>query len=224
MVVKIMKQVLTEITKRKLIAIVRGIDKDSILSLVTALQAGGISCIEVTFDQTSTQGIKQTAASISLLKENFGQEILLGAGTVLNIEQVALAKQAGAEFILAPNTDTAVIKHTKQLGMVAMPGAFTASEAVTAWNAGADIVKLFPVSQLGPAYIQALQAPLAHMRFAAVGGINETNASDFLKAGACCLGIGGNLVSKKLIAAKDFAEIERLARNYVQAITIAKQS
>lgn len=213
-----MKTILNEIINHKLIAIVRGIESTKMLNLVSALKSGGISCIEVTFDHASIQGIENTATSIRLIKEAFGEEILLGAGTVLTPEQVDIAKQAGAKFILSPNTDISVIKRTKELNMISMPGAFTPSEAAAAWNAGADIVKLFPIAQLGPAYIQALKGPLSHMRFSAVGGVNEKNATEFLKAGACCLGIGGNLVSKKLIESGEFQEITRLAKEYVQTI------
>lgn len=213
-----MKTILNEIINHKLIAIVRGIESTKMLNLVSALKSGGISCIEITFDHASIQGIENTATSIRLIKEAFGEEILLGAGTVLTPEQVDIAKQAGAKFILSPNTDTSVIKRTKELNMISMPGAFTPSEAAAAWNAGADIVKLFPIAQLGPAYIQALKGPLSHMRFSAVGGVNEKNAAEFLKAGACCLGIGGNLVSKKLIESGEFQKITRLAKEYVQTI------
>lgn len=213
-----MKTILNEIINHKLIAIVRGIESTKMLNLVSSLKSGGISCIEVTFDHASIQGIENTATSIRLIKEAFGEEILLGAGTVLTPEQVDIAKQAGASFVLSPNTDTSVIKRTKELNMISMPGAFTPSEAAAAWNAGADIVKLFPIAQLGPAYIQALKGPFSHMRFSAVGGVTEKNAAEFLKAGACCLGIGGNLVSKKLIESGEFQEITRLAKEYVQTI------
>lgn len=212
------EQVLAAILQRKIIAIVRGIDKNSVIELVSALKKGGIDCIEITFDQSSPAGIQNTLDSIRAVRECFGTEIVLGAGTVLTPEQVETAKHAGASFILSPNTDTAVIQKTKELGLVSIPGALTATEAVCAWQAGADIVKLFPLAQLGPAYIQALKGPLAHIRFSAVGGVNEHNAAEFLQAGACSVGVGGNLVSKKMIAAGEFTRIETLAATYIQAI------
>lgn len=213
-----MEKILSEIIQHKLIAIVRGIENEKMLSLVQSLKYGGISCVEITFDHASADGIEQTSNSIRMVKNEFGSDVLLGAGTVLTPAQVDIAQQAGASFILSPNTDVQVIKRSKELGLISMPGAFTPSEAVLAWNNGADIVKIFPVSQVGPSYIQSLKGPLAHMRFSAVGGVNEKNAAEFLKAGSCCLGVGGNLVSKKLIDAGDFHKIEQLAREYVQAI------
>ena len=215
-------KILTGIIRHKLIAIVRGIESSKMLKLIDALQQGCISCIEVTFDQTSEQGINNTIESLELLKSNFDQQITLGAGTVMSVEQVEMAKNAGASFILSPNTDIDVIRKTKELGLISMPGAFTASEAVCAWNAGADVVKLFPISQLGASYIKALRGPLGHMRFSAVGGVNEHNAREFLQAGACCLGIGGNLVDKNLIAADNFNEIKRLAAVYVETVKTDK--
>lgn len=211
-------KILNRIIEQKLIAIVRGIESSKMLKLIEALHQGGISCIEVTFDQTSEQGISNTIESIELLKTNFAEQITLGAGTVMSVEQVKTAKQAGASFILSPNTDIDVIRTTKELDLVSMPGAFTASEAVCAWRAGADVIKLFPISQLGTSYIKALRGPLGHMQFSAVGGVNEHNAKEFLQAGACCLGIGGNLVDKSLIAAGNFEEIKRLAAVYVSAV------
>lgn len=215
-----MQMTLQKLLDSKIVAIIRGIETDKMLNLVQALKQGGISCIEVTFDQSSSFGVENTINSIKTLQASFGTEITLGAGTVLTAPQVQMAKDAGASFILSPNTDVAVIQKAKQLGMVAIPGAFTASEAVLAWQSGADIVKLFPMSHVGPSYIQALKGPLSHIRFSAVGGVNEKNAAEFLKAGACSIGVGGNLVNKKLIDAGEFTEIERLAKEYVQAINM----
>ena len=117
--------------------------------------------------------------------------MLVGAGTVTNTHLVDLTHAHGGQYIISPDTNVSVIKKTKELGMISMPGAMTPSEVITAHNAGADIVKLFPASDLGPRYLKAVRAPLNHIKIMAVGGINQKNMPDFLAAGACGFGVGG---------------------------------
>lgn len=216
-----MTDILCALRKRKLVAIVRGINGDDIIALARALAAGGISAIEVTYDQRSANP-DATLRSISMLNEQFGAEMLVGAGTVMSVEQVNLAMNAGAKYIISPNVDVDVIKETKRLGLVSMPGALTPTEVATAHKAGADMVKLFPVSTLGPAYIKAVCAPLAHIPLVAVGGVNPKNLGEFLKAGAVGAGIGGNLVSADLVKAGRFAEITALAKEFTDALRAAE--
>ncbi len=143
---------------------------------------------------------------------------MLGAGTVITPEQVQTAFDCGAQYIISPNVDAQVIKKTKELGMVSIPGAFTPSEMVTAYNAGADVVKLFPAGLLGPAYIQAVRAPLAHIPVAVVGGIDENNIATFFRAGACCAGIGSNLVNRKAVLAGEYSAITQTAQKLAEAL------
>jgi 2-dehydro-3-deoxyphosphogluconate aldolase/(4S)-4-hydroxy-2-oxoglutarate aldolase len=156
--------------------------------------------------------------SIAAVKEKLGEKIVCGAGTVISVEQVDLAAKAGALFIVSPKADEAVIRRTRELGLVSLPGCMTASECLIAHNAGADFIKLFPASDLGTGYLKAIRAPLSHLKFLAVGGINENNAADFIRAGALGLGVGGNLVNKDWIALEQFDKISDTARKLVAAV------
>jgi len=212
------QKVLDKILESKIIAIVRGISSDKIISLVQAMLDGGICCVEVTFDQSSEEKAKDTLVSISKIKEHFGEKVMVGAGTVLTVEQVHKAVEAGAEYIISPNTDLEVIRETKKLDKVSIPGALTPSEAVAAYNAGADIIKLFPAGVFGASYIKAVKAPLKHIPITAVGGVSPDNIAGFIKAGAVGAGVGGNLVSAKLVDEGKFDEIAAIAKEYVDAI------
>lgn len=205
------------IRERKIIAIVRGLKPDLLLKLAEALYKGGIGLIEVTFAQNAPDTWGETASGIKSIREEFGGEVLSGAGTVMSLEQLKMADDAGAKYIISPNADSAVIKRTKELGLVSIPGAFTATEIAAAYSDGADFVKVFPADGVGPAYIKALRAPLSHIPLMAVGGVNERTIADFLKAGCVGVGVGGCLVRKDLIAEGKFSEITDLARLYVAA-------
>jgi len=152
---------------------------------------------------------------VKLLCDNLGDEMFFGAGTVTSLKMLELAINAGAAFIVSPDTNEAVIRATVAAGLVSMPGAMTPTEIVTAHGCGADFVKVFPTSSLGAGYIKAVCAPLNHIRMLAVGGVNENNIGEFLAAGAVGAGIGGNLVNKKWIAAGEFDKITELAKQYV---------
>jgi len=211
-----METILNRLLREKIVAIVRGVRLEEIEQTADALLTGGVSALEVTFDQSSPAAIENTLGSIRCLREKYAADICLGAGTVLTAEQVRLAQEAGAQYMISPNTDAEVILAAKTLGCVSIPGAMTPSEAVAAHRAGADIVKLFPAGVLGPAYIKAMCGPLGFLHYFAVGGINEKNAADFIKAGACGVGVGGNLVSVKAIRNGEFAFLTETARAYVQ--------
>ena len=142
----------------------------------------------------------------------------IGAGTVITEKQVELTKAAGGSFIISPDTYGAVIEKTRNLEMVSMPGALTPTEIQAAHRYGADYVKLFPVKSLGIDYVKAVKAPLSHIKLLAVGGINENNMSDYLKAGISGFGIGSNIVDKKLVEANDFSRISQLAEKYMRVI------
>jgi len=212
------QQVLDAILKGKIIAIVRGIPTDGMVKLAEAMYKGGISCIEVTFDQSSPEKLEETKKSIAAIKAAMGDKMYVGAGTVMTPEQVRMAAEAGAEYMISPNADEEVIRETKRLGLVSIPGAMTPTEAAFAWKCGADIVKLFPAGVFGPGFIKAVKAPLKHIPVTAVGGVNPQNCAEFFKAGAVGVGVGGNLVSPKLVAEGRFDEITAVAREYVDAL------
>jgi len=192
---------------RKIISIVRGIRKEHIIQTVAALLEGGIGCIEITFDHSSHNGIKNTLDCLDAVSNHFGNQVLLGAGTVLTAEEVDLARKCNARYIISPNTDKAVITATKEAGMLSMPGALTPSEVVLAYNYGADIVKIFPIDSLGVQYLRAIKSPLKHIPVSAVGGVTIDNINTFLENGATCVGIGGNLVNTKLIELGQFEKL-----------------
>jgi 2-dehydro-3-deoxyphosphogluconate aldolase/(4S)-4-hydroxy-2-oxoglutarate aldolase len=211
------EQLIQTIAKKKLIAIVRGLPEDQIVPLAGALIAGGISLIEVTFNQANPASFAQTASAIAAVKAAWGEAVIVGAGTVMTAEQLKLAAEAGAKFIISPNMNDEIIRGTRALGLVSIPGCMTPTECARAHDCGADYIKLFPAGALGPDYIKAIAAPLSHIKILATGGVNEKNIPAFLKAGALGFGVGGNLVDKTLVAAGRFEEITALAKAYVAA-------
>lgn len=212
------RSVLEFIREHKIIAIVRGIPSTQIVDLVGAMVAGGVRCVEVTFDQSSEEKQKDTLKSIADIKAAFGAEVSVGAGTVMSVEQVHQAQEAGAEYIISPNVSEAVIRETKKLGLVSIPGAYTPTEVAAAYEYGADIVKLFPAGILGPGYVKALKAPLKHIPLTAVGGVSPDNCASFIEAGCIGVGCGGNLVSAKLVNEGRFDEITKTAKAYIDAL------
>ena len=207
-----------QVKKDKIIAIVRGLSDEHMLALAEALCAGGITMMEVTFNQAKPETWQSTCRAISIVKEKMAGRMKIGAGTVMTLEQLHLAKDAGAEFVVSPNVNPEVIRHTKRLGMGSFPGALTPSEAAVAYESGADAVKLFPAGSMGEGYLKALKAPLAHIDFLAVGGVNENNAAAYIRAGAVGLGVGGNLVNKAWIEAGELDKITELAAKYRKAV------
>ncbi len=211
-------KVIEVIENEKIIVIVRGVEKEKLLPLCEAMYEGGIRLLEVTFDASGKVSDEETAQNIRILSESFKDRMFIGAGTVLTQAQVQLVKNAGGSFIISPNADADVIKKTRELDMVSMPGALTPTEIQSAHLLGADFVKLFPATNFGPDYIKAVKAPLSHIKFTAVGGIDENNISDYIKVGVSGFGIGTNIVNKKMLLENDFAGITELAKKYVSAV------
>ena len=211
-------QVCETIEEEKIIVIVRNVEKEKLIPLTQAMYDGGIRLLEVTYDATGKVKDEETAANIKLLVDKFGEDMHIGAGTVLSTEQVKLTHAAGGRFIISPNTNAEVIRLTRELGMVSMPGAVTPTEIQTAYELGASFVKLFPAGDLGPGYVKAVKAPLSHIKLTAVGGIHDGNMPDYIKAGAAGFGVGANIVDKKLLEAEDYAGICELAKRYVAVI------
>lgn len=212
------EQVIEKILDEKIIAIVRGVEVEKAVKAAEALYAGGIKLVEITFNQKDPASWCKTAEAIRQIKEKMGDKMLVGAGTVTSPELVEMAANAGAAYIISPDTDVAVIRKTRELGLVSLPGAYTATEAKQAHVAGADFVKLFPCIEGAPAYLKALCAPFNHIRFLAVGGVNADNAAEFLKAGAVGVGVGGSLVNKKWVDAGEYARITEEAKRFLANI------
>lgn len=194
------------------VAVLRAPNGEVLLDVAGALLAGGVEAIEVTFTVPGAHRvIEQVAAKL-------GDKVLLGAGTVLDPETARIAILSGAEFIVGPGVNVDVIQLCRRYDKAVLPGALTPTEVITAWQAGADIVKIFPSELTGPGYIKALRGPLPQIRMMPTGGVNLDTAAEFLKAGACALGIGGSLVEAKAVANKDMARIESLARQYIEIV------
>lgn len=212
------QQVIEKIKSEKIIAIVRGMELEQTVKIAQALYEGGVSLIEVTFNQKCPEKFHETAECIRAIREAMGEKMLVGAGTVTSVELVELAAQAGALYMISPDTDEAVIRRTREMGLVSIPGAYTATEAKQAYKAGADFVKLFPCVGDAPAYVKAICAPFNHIPFLAVGGVNADNAADFLKAGAVGVGVGSCLANKKWADAGQYHLITEEAKKFVQNI------
>lgn len=211
-------KVIKTIEKEKIIVIVRGVAKEKLIPLCNAMYQGGIRLLELTFDANKKVSDTETAENIKMLVDNFSDKMFIGAGTVMEENQVELTKKAGGSFIISPNTDEAIIKKTVEMGMVSMPGALTPSEIKLAYNYGADFVKLFPAENFGPGYVKAVKAPLSNIKLTAVGGINEENMESYIKAGVSGFGIGTNIVDKCLIENNEYDKITELAKKYVKVI------
>lgn len=211
-------EIISAIRQAKIVAILRGVPEQKLPKLLEALYQGGIRLAEITFDAKGITPAQTTADQIASMNRQFAGKLLVGAGTVLTVEQAKLAVQAGAQFLISPNYDEEVIKYAAQAGVVSMPGCITPSEAVQATKWGADFIKIFPSDTLGPKYFKAICAPLSHISFIAVGGVDDSNVADFLKAGAVGVGVGSNIVNKKMLAEDDYAGITALARRYMEAI------
>lgn len=199
----------------RIVAIIRGFAPDTCLRLAEAYSAGGIRLVEVTFNQKAPETWKDTAAAIRAICERFGGHVRAGAGTVLTEEQLSMCIDAGGEYMITPNVKPELIRSCVRQGLVAMPGALTPSEAVDAWEAGAAFVKIFPAGSLGPGYVKALRAPLAHIPMLAVGGITADNVADFMRVGCVGAGVGGNLTNKEWIAAGAWDKIAETAKRLV---------
>ena len=200
----------------RIIAIIRGFAPDVCLRLAESYAKGGIRLVEVTFAQKAPETWKDTASAIRSIKERFGADMKVGAGTVLTEEQLSICEQAGGEYMITPNVKPALIRECVRRGLVAMPGALTPSETVDAWEAGASFVKVFPAGTLGPGYVKAIRAPLSHIPLLAVGGVGPDNVADFMKAGCVGAGVGGNLTNNDWIAAGEWDKIEEVARQLTE--------
>jgi 2-dehydro-3-deoxyphosphogluconate aldolase / (4S)-4-hydroxy-2-oxoglutarate aldolase len=207
---------LKRILEGGIVAVVRFETSAPLVQVVKALADGGVTAAEVTFT------VPDAVDVIRQVRREVGDSVVLGAGTVLDSETARAAILAGAEYIVSPIVNLEVIRLCRRYDKAVMPGAFTPTEVVSAWEAGADVVKIFPADVGGPAYLKALRGPLPQVRMMPTGGVDLSTAESFLKAGACCLGVGSALVDPKAIAIGDFARIRELASQYVAIVRRAR--
>jgi 2-dehydro-3-deoxyphosphogluconate aldolase/(4S)-4-hydroxy-2-oxoglutarate aldolase len=206
-----MMTVLEQILENKIVAIIRGAGPADVLRIVESLQVGGINIVEITLN---SPGALQVIKELS----NKKKDMLIGAGTVLSAADAEASIEAGAKFIISPNVNVETITKTKKLGIVSIPGAYTATEIVNAYSNGGDVIKIFPATNAE--YIKVLRGPLSHIPMMPTGGITPENISEFKKAGAVAFGIGSSLVdAKRKITEESLQRIAENARKFVQAIS-----
>jgi 2-dehydro-3-deoxyphosphogluconate aldolase/(4S)-4-hydroxy-2-oxoglutarate aldolase len=204
------KSLLSLLEKERIIAIMRGIPKGSGEQTAKALAAGGISFLEITLNTNGALNM------INELKGKFGDQLRIGAGTVLNLKMAKESIESGAEYIISPNLDEEVLAYGLERGVEVWPGTMTPSEIVRAYNLGATAVKVFPIGSLGMNYIKDIRAPLNHIPMVVTGGVNQDNIKEVLGYGAIAAGLGGNLVNNSLIQKGEFEQITNLAKAYTK--------
>ena len=208
------------IKQGKIIAILRGVESEICLRVAEALFNGGIRSMEITYDQKRPETWESTAGAIQEVARQFPGKLLVGAGTVTSPELVDLTAKYGGQFIVSPDTNVDVIRRTRDVGLVSIPGALTPSEILTAHHAGANMVKLFPAAQFGVSYLKAVRSPINNVDILAVGGINKDNINEFRAAGAVGVGVGGNLVNSEWIETGKFHKITEYAKLLTEAVAV----
>jgi 2-dehydro-3-deoxyphosphogluconate aldolase/(4S)-4-hydroxy-2-oxoglutarate aldolase len=206
------EQIVQTLLDTKVVAVIRVDNADELVDTAIALNKGGVKALEITVT---------SPGAIDAIKEagkRLGSEAIVGVGSVLDPETARMAILAGAQFVVGPAFSRELIEMCQRYSVVCIPGAYTPTEIVQAWQAGADFVKIFPASSLGPSFIKDIKGPLPQVRVTPTGGINLENAAEFIKAGASFVGVGGALVTKKLIAEKKWDELTALAKQYIDAV------
>jgi 2-dehydro-3-deoxyphosphogluconate aldolase / (4S)-4-hydroxy-2-oxoglutarate aldolase len=209
---------LDRILEGGIVAVVRSESSEPLVKVIRALAEGGVTAAEVTFT------VPEAVEVIRQVRRDVGDSVLIGAGTVLDPETARAAILAGAEYIVAPTVNLDVVRLCRRYAKLVMPGAFSPTEILAAWEAGADIVKVFPADVGGPSYLRALRGPLPQVRLMPTGGVDLTTAEAFLAAGACCLGVGSALVDPKAISTNDFSRIRDLASQYAGLVRRFRES
>ena len=210
------EQILQTIKELGVLAVLRGPSPELTLKMVHALVEGGVTGIEITYTTPNA------AEVVRSLAQEFGASITLGMGTLTRPEQVAEAKQAGATFLVSPHTELALATEMAASGLPVMMGALTPSEVMQAYNLGSDVVKVFPGSLGGPAYMKALKGPFPDIPMMPTGGVNDKNLKDWFAAGAFAVGAGSNLCPKDLALAGEFEKITNIARDFMAAVRAAR--
>jgi len=205
-------QMLQGMVDTGVVAIVRLSSSESLMNVAESIAKGGVRYIEFTM---TTPGALATLEQVS---ERFGDDVVFGAGTVLDSETARAAILAGAKFIVAPNLNVDMITLCNRYSVPAMPGALTPTEIMQAWDAGAAVVKIFPARAFGPRYIKDVLAPLPQVKLAPVGGVSLDNVTDYIAAGSACVGVGSSLVNNVLIADKNWDALTERARGFIRGV------
>lgn len=211
------------IKEQGLVVIFRGVDIALVPDLVRAIYAGGARVVETTFDPSDPDTAEKTAEVIRKIYETMDDKMLVGAGTVIDEMYAIAAQKAGAKFLLSPDTNPDIIRLTKKLGLVSIPGALTPTDVMTAYRAGADIVKLFPITKDDIGYLNNITRPLSHIPFLCTGGVNPDTIGNFFTAGACAVGTGISILKPELIEKRDFNGITELTKLHIERMNQARK-
>jgi 2-dehydro-3-deoxyphosphogluconate aldolase/(4S)-4-hydroxy-2-oxoglutarate aldolase len=211
------QSVVADLLATGVIAVIRADSGEQLVNVCRALAEGGVRACEITM---TTPGALE---SIAAAGRSLGEEVLIGAGSVLDACTARAAILAGARFIFSPTLNIETIEMAHRYDCVAVPGALTPTEVLTAWSAGADVVKIFPANHFGPQYLRDIHAPLPQVKLTPTGGVDLNTAADWIKAGAVALGVGSSLVRKDLLASGDWDELSALAKKYVDIVAEARR-
>ncbi len=210
-------QQLQRIINTGVVAVIRASSGERLVEAAHALVEGGVNILEITYTvPNASEVIRRVISSL-------GERALVGAGTVLDPQTAEEAIRAGAAFIVSPGTNRDVIRLCRRSQRLVMPGAFTPTEVIAAWEAGADVVKIFPSDSAGPKHLKALRAPLPHIPMMPTGGVDLNNAADFIRAGACALGVGGSLVRQSAVESGDMRTLTKLAEQFINVVQEARR-
>lgn len=205
-------EILKQIEESGIIAVIRLNDTKKLNDIIQALSKGGVKALEITMTTPNAiEVIKTVSAEV-------GDDFLVGAGTVLDPETARLTILAGAQFVVGPILNLKMIHLVHRYDKVVIPGAFTPTEIMKAWDAGADVVKVFPATALGPKYFKDVHGPLPQVKLTPTGGVSLNNAAEFIKSGACCLGVGTALIDKQFVADSDWDSLTKLAAAFIEEI------
>ena len=213
---KTKEQYVQQIADAGVVAVIRAKSKDQLMGIAQALLEGGVPAIEV------TMSTPKAVAGIEQLADALGDQAVIGAGTVIDAATCRDVIAAGAQFVLSPTFNPEIVATTRRYGKIAVPGAFTPTEILNAWTCGADVVKVFPSTALGPGYFKDLLAPLPQLKLTPTGGVDIKNAGEWIKAGAVFLGVGSALVTKDALNSNDWKSITTNARAFVDAVKAAR--
>jgi 2-dehydro-3-deoxyphosphogluconate aldolase/(4S)-4-hydroxy-2-oxoglutarate aldolase len=200
------------IRKTGVIAIMRANSSEQLIRAADAIREGGVRVIEVTMTTPGALSVIEQAVS------RYGEDVLFGAGTILDAESARAAILAGAQFIVSPSFKASLVEICRRYSVPVIPGAYTPTEVLTAWECGADMVKVFPASFGGPALIKAIKAPLPQVELVPVGGVNLDTTADFIRAGAAAVGVGSALINQRLLDSGDFGALTDRARRFIEEV------
>lgn len=211
-------EILENIKVSGIVAVIRGSNRKNIVQIARALKKGGVTTLEITVETPHALSL------IELVSAELGNDVIVGAGTVLDSETARAAIMSGAKFICSPIANSETIKLTKRYGVISIPGALTPTEILTAFEKGADIIKVFPARVLGPGYLKDIHGPLPHIPLMPTGGIDLNNIGDYIKAGAIAVGVGSTLVNTKgKIDEQELSNLTNKATKFIKEVDKARR-